>query len=346
MCRPHASSARRLTTRLYSKVGADQPGRSLRGPDYDLRAVVVVKGDLVSSIESAGAKERIGFVGLGTMGQFMAMNLVRAGYSLTVWNRTPSRAAPVVELGATQVSTPAEVARASDIVVSCLTDSPQVEEVLFGEHGLAEGFSSGSLFVDCSSISPTKADEFAQRLSPKGIGTLDAPVTGGSEGAKNATLSILVGGSDEDFDRAAPILNVMGRSITHLGGVGAGQWAKAINQVILSGVYLGVAEGVTLGPKAGLDVERVLGALRGGAAGSWVLENRSARMIDDDYPLGFKISLHRKDLGIGLELAHQVGAVLPVTALAAALEDGIIAQGFGDDDNSALARPIRKLSGL
>ena len=305
-----------------------------------------MKGDLVSSFESAGAKERIGFVGLGTMGQFMAMNLVKAGYPLTVWNRTPGRAVPVAELGATQASTPADVARVSDIVVSCLTDSPQVEDVLFGEHGLSEGFSSGALFIDCSSISPTKAEEFAQRLSAKGVSTLDAPVTGGSEGAKNATLSILVGGSDEDFDRAAPILNAMGRSITHLGGVGAGQWAKAINQVILAGVYLGVAEGVTLGLKAGLDVERVLGALRGGAAGSWVLENRSARMINDDYPLGFKISLHRKDLGIGLELAHQVGAVLPVTALAATLEDGIIAQGFGDDDNSALARPIRKLSGL
>ncbi|MGC2485509.1 MAG: NAD(P)-dependent oxidoreductase [Acidimicrobiales bacterium] len=300
----------------------------------------------MSEPQAAGEKERIGFVGLGTMGQFMAMNLVRAGYSLSVWNRTPSRAQPVVELGATQVETPADVARASDIVVSCLTDSPQVEEVLFGERGLAEGFSSGSLFVDCSSISPTRAQEFAQRLSLQGVATLDAPVTGGSEGAKNATLSILVGGTDQDFDRAAPLLNAVGRSVTHLGDVGAGQWAKAINQVILAGVYLGVAEGVTLGLKAGLDVERVLGALRGGAAGSWVLENRSGRMIDDDYPLGFKISLHRKDLGIGLELAHEVGAVLPVTALAATLEDGIIAQGFGDDDNSALARPIRKLSGL
>jgi 3-hydroxyisobutyrate dehydrogenase len=138
----------------------------------------------------------------------------------------------------------------------------------------------------------------------------------------------------------------MGRSVTHLGDVGAGQWAKAINQVILASTYLGVAEGVTLGLKAGLDVERVLGALSGGAAGSWVMENRSGRMIDDEYPLGFKISLHRKDLAIGLELARQVGAVLPVASLAATFEDGLIAQGFGDDDNSALARPIRKLSGL
>jgi 3-hydroxyisobutyrate dehydrogenase len=178
------------------------------------------------------------------------------------------------------------------------------------------------------------------------VTALDAPVTGGSEGAKNATLSILVGGDDGDFERAAPVLNAMGRTVTHLGGVGAGQWAKAINQVILASMYLGVAEGVTLGLKAGLDVERVLGALRGGAAGSWVMENRSGRMIDDEYPLGFKISLHRKDLGIGLDLAREVGAVLPVASMAATFEDGIIAQGFGDDDNSALARPIRKLSGL
>jgi 3-hydroxyisobutyrate dehydrogenase len=175
---------------------------------------------------------------------------------------------------------------------------------------------------------------------------LDAPVSGGSEGAKNAALTIMVGGDEASVVRAQGVLGAMGKSVTHLGPVGAGQWAKAINQVILSGVYLGVAEGVTLGLKAGLDVELVLSALKGGAAGSWILENRSSRMINDEYPLGFKISLHRKDLGIGLELAKSVGATLPVTALAAVFEDGLIAQGYGDDDNSALARPIRKLSGL
>jgi 3-hydroxyisobutyrate dehydrogenase len=300
----------------------------------------------VTATNNTAHAERVGFVGLGTMGHFMAANLLKAGYELTVWNRTAERAASLVELGATQASTPADVARASDIVIACLTDSPQVEEVLFGDDGLAEGFVAGSLFIDCSTISPTKAKEFADRLSSQNVTMLDAPVTGGSEGAKNATLSILVGGADGDFARAEPVLGAMGRTITHLGDIGAGQWAKAINQVILASMYLGVAEGVTLGLKAGLDVERVLGALRGGAAGSWVLENRSGRMIDDDYPLGFKISLHRKDLGIGLELAREVGAVLPVTAIAASFEDGLIAQGFGDDDNSALARPIRKLSGL
>jgi 3-hydroxyisobutyrate dehydrogenase len=280
------------------------------------------------------------------MGAFMAANLARAGFPLTVWNRTAGRASELVALGATEVASPAALGGACDVIVACLTDSPQVEEVLFGPEGLAEGLAPGTLFIDCSTLSPLKASEFAQRLTQQNVSMLDAPVSGGSEGAKNATLSIMVGGADTDFERAQSILGAMGRAITHLGPVGAGQWAKAINQVILSGVYLGVAEGVTLGLKAGLDVERVLSALKGGAAGSWILENRSERMIRDDYPLGFKISLHRKDLGIGLDLARSVGAVLPVASLAATFEDGLITQGYGDDDNSALARPIRKLSGL
>jgi 3-hydroxyisobutyrate dehydrogenase len=280
------------------------------------------------------------------MGHFMAANLARAGFPLTVWNRTPGLADDVLALGATLAQSPTEVGRNSDIVIACLTDSPQVEEVLFGPSGLAEGLAAGSLFIDCSTLSPLKAQEFAERLAAGGVAMLDAPVSGGSEGAKNAALSIMVGGDEPSFVRAGDVLGAMGTSITHLGPVGAGQWAKAINQVILSGVYLGVAEGVTLGLKAGLDVEKVVSAIKGGAAGSWVLENRSGRMIDDEYPLGFKISLHRKDLGIGLELAHDVGASLPVASLAATFEDGLIAQGYGDDDNSALARPIRKLSGL
>jgi 3-hydroxyisobutyrate dehydrogenase len=299
----------------------------------------------VSAI-AASTSERIGFVGLGTMGAFMAANLLKAGLPLTVWNRTASRSDELVALGAEKAESPAELARSCSIVVACLTDSPQVEEVLFGPEGLAAGFASGSLFIDCSTLSPLKAQEFAERLRAQGVSMLDAPVSGGSEGAKNATLTIMIGGSDEDVERAGEVLGTMGRSVNHLGPVGSGQWAKAINQVILCGLYLGVAEGVTLGLKAGLDVERVLSALKGGAAGSWVLENRSGRMIDDDYPLGFKISLHRKDLAIGLDLAESVGAVLPVTAMAAAFEDELIDEGHGDDDNSALARPIRRLSRL
>ena len=298
------------------------------------------------SPNESSISERVGFVGLGTMGAFMAANLLKAGFRLTVWNRTESRSDELVALGAEKASSPADLARSCTIVVACLTDSPQVEEVLFGANGLAEGLAREALFIDCSTLSPLKAQEFAERLSTQGVSMLDAPVSGGSEGAKNATLTIMVGGDDADVERASGVLAAMGRSVNHLGPVGAGQWAKAINQVILCGVYLGVAEGVTLGLKAGLDVERVLSALKGGAAGSWVLENRSGRMIDNEYPLGFKISLHRKDLAIGLDLAETVGAVLPVTVMAATFEDELIAEGHGDDDNSALARPIRKLSGL
>jgi 3-hydroxyisobutyrate dehydrogenase len=175
---------------------------------------------------------------------------------------------------------------------------------------------------------------------------LDAPVSGGSEGARNATLSIFVGGAPEQVERARPVLEAIGKTITHVGPVGAGQAVKAVNQVIVTGGYLSVAEGLVLAMKAGLDPNQVVEALKGGAARSWVLENRAGRMIDNDYPLGFRVALHRKDLEIALGMAHELGAVLPLNALAAQLEDGLIAQGHGDDDMSALARAIRSLSGL
>ena len=200
--------------------------------------------------------------------------------------------------------------------------------------------------IDCSSISPLATIDFAQRLRAQQVHWVDAPVSGGSEGAQRGTLSIMVGGDATDVARAQPILSVMGSTITHVGELGAGQWTKAVNQVIIAGVYLGVAEGITLGLKAGLDMDKVVAALSGGAAGSWILTNRSGRMIADDYPLGFKISLHRKDLGIALDLADQTDVDLPVAALAASLEDELITQGHGDDDNSALARSIRQRSGL
>ena len=174
---------------------------------------------------------------------------------------------------------------------------------------------------------------------------LDAPVSGGSEGAQKATLTIFVGGEPAAVERARPILAPMGKTITHVGPTGSGQAVKAVNQVILAGTYLGVAEGIVLALKAGLDVEQVVGALSGGAAQSWVLANRSGRMIANDYPLGFKVALHRKDLGIALELAAETGAVLPIAALCDQLESGLVAGGHGDDDMSALARAIRARAG-
>jgi 3-hydroxyisobutyrate dehydrogenase-like beta-hydroxyacid dehydrogenase len=290
--------------------------------------------------------DRVGFVGLGTMGAAMARNVAAAGFPLTVWNRTRDRAKVLRDVGATEARSPADVARASDVVVSCVSDTPDVEAVIFGEGGVAEGARRGQLVIDCSTISPSATRDFAARLDQLGVALVDAPVSGGSEGAKNATLTIFVGGDAAQFERAKPVLAAMGKTITHVGPVGAGQAVKAVNQVILAGAYLGVAEGIVLAMKAGLDVEQVVTALSGGAAQSWVLANRAGRMIANDYPLGFKVALHRKDLGIALELARETGSVLPVTALCEQLEAGLIGRGHADEDLSAVARSIRELSGL
>ena len=288
----------------------------------------------------------IGFLGLGTMGAAMAANLARAGFAVTAWNRSPGRAPELDDLGVTRADTPADVARSTDIVVVCVSDTPDVEAVLFGTGGLAEGARPGQLVIDCSSISPSATRDFASRLGEHGVALVDAPVSGGSEGAQKATLTIFCGGAEEDVERARPILAAMGKTITHVGPSGAGQAVKAVNQVILAGTYLGVAEGIVLAIKAGLDVSQVVEALGGGAAQSWVLANRSERMRVNDYPLGFKVALHRKDLGIALGLAREMGADLPVAELAADFETELIARGHDADDMSALARVIRERSGL
>ena len=290
--------------------------------------------------------DRIGFLGLGTMGAAMAANLARAGFALVAWNRTPGRAPELDDLGVTRAATPADVARDTNAVVVCVSDTPDVEAVLFGEDGVASGARNELLVVDCSTISPSATRDFAARLAASGVALVDAPVSGGSEGAQKATLTIFCGGEPEAFERAKPILAAMGKTITHVGPSGAGQAVKAVNQVILAGTYLGVAEGIVLAIKSGLDVDQVVEALGGGAAQSWVLSNRSGRMIANDYPLGFKVALHRKDLGIALELAREMGADLPVSELAADLETELIAAGHADEDMSALARVIRQRSGL
>jgi 3-hydroxyisobutyrate dehydrogenase len=290
--------------------------------------------------------ERIAFLGLGTMGAAMAANLLRAGFEVVVWNRSSGRAPELDELGATRAATPAEAASASDVVVICVSDTPDVEAVLFAADGVAAGARPGTLVIDCSTISPGATRDFAARLAEGGVALVDAPVSGGSEGAQKATLTIFVGGEPADADRARPVLAALGKTITHVGPIGSGQAVKAVNQVILAGTYLGVAEGIVLAMKSGLDVGQVVEALGGGAAQSWVLANRSGRMIANDYPLGFKVALHRKDLGIALGLAGETGAYLPVASLAADLEAALIDDGHADDDMSALARSIRARSGL
>src|SRR6187399_489967 len=296
--------------------------------------------------EPAPQRERVAFLGLGTMGAAMAANLSRAGFAVTGWNRTPGRASELEGLGVAMAATPAAAVADVEIAVICVSDTPDVEAVLFGSGGVVQGARPGSLIVDCSTIAPSGSWDFAKRLADHDLSMVDAPVSGGSEGAKNATLTIFVGGEASDVERARPVLAAMGKTITHVGPIGAGQAVKAVNQVILAGTYLGVAEGIVLALKAGLDVDQVVAALSGGAAQSWVLANRSGRMKNNDYPLGFKVALHRKDLGIALGMARELGASLPLASLTAALESGLIAQGHGDEDMSALARAIRQLSAL
>ncbi|HEU4671795.1 MAG TPA: NAD(P)-dependent oxidoreductase [Candidatus Limnocylindrales bacterium] len=290
--------------------------------------------------------DRVGVIGLGTMGVAMAANVRAKGFETTVWNRTPGRSAALVETGAAEAGSPANVARDSDVVLLSVSDTPDVEAVLFGPGGVEEGAHAGLVVVDTSTISPSATRTFAERLRARGADLVDAPVSGGSEGARNATLTVFVGGEEASVERVRPVLEAIGRTITHFGPVGSGQAVKAVNQVVIAGTYLGVAEGLVLAMKAGLDPDKVVAALGGGVAGSWILQNRSARMIANDYPLGFRISLHLKDLGIALGLAREVGAALPVAGLAQQLENGLVGRGYGDEDNSDLARAIRELSGL
>jgi 3-hydroxyisobutyrate dehydrogenase len=289
---------------------------------------------------------KVAFIGMGTMGTAMALNIIRAGHEVTVHNRSREKEEPLAKAGARRAGSPQDASQEADIIITCVSDTPDVEGVVLGENGVIHGAKTGAIVVDMSTISPSATRRMAAQLAARGIRMLDAPVSGGSEGAQKGTLSIMVGGEAEAVAKAMPVLSAMGKSITHVGPSGAGQFTKAINQVIISGVYLAVAEGMTLGLKAGLDMEKVIQALAGGAAGSWVLNFRSANMIKNEYPLGFRVSLHRKDLAIAMQAARELGVCLPATAIVEQIENGLIARGYGDEDMSAMARTIRTSSGL
>lgn len=288
----------------------------------------------------------IAFIGLGTMGDPMVRNLLQAGYAVNVHNRTREKEQPLVGVGAIAAPSPQQAAAAADIVITCVSDSPDVEAVLLGETGIVHSARPGTLVIDMSTISPGITRHIAEVLAEKGVKMLDAPVSGGSEGAQKGTLSIMVGGDAADVERAMPVLAAMGSTITHVGPTGAGQITKAINQIIVAGTYWSVAEGMALGLKAGLDMTQVVQAVGNGAAGSWGLTNRSGNMIDNDYPLGFRVRLHQKDLNIALETARELGLPLPVAAYVEQMENGLIARGYGDEDISAIARSVREMGGL
>jgi len=280
------------------------------------------------------------------MGVPMALNILRAGFGMTVHNRTREKEAAAVAAGARPAASPAEAAEAAEVIITCVSDSPDVETIILGENGVIRGARPGALVIDMSTISPSVTREIAAALSAQEIRMLDAPVSGGSEGAQQGTLSIMVGGDSGDVAEATPLLEAMGKTISHIGPIGSGQLTKAINQIVVAGTYWSVAEGIALGLKAGLDMESVVRAVGGGAAGSWAMVNRSGNMIRNEYPLGFKIELHRKDLNIALGVARELGVTLPMAAFVEQVETGLIARGYAKEDISAIARTVREQSGI
>jgi 3-hydroxyisobutyrate dehydrogenase-like beta-hydroxyacid dehydrogenase len=285
---------------------------------------------------------RVAVVGLGTMGAPMARHLLGAGHEVTVHNRTRERELALAEAGAARAATPAEAAAGAEAVLTCVSDTPDLEQVVFGAGGIAETLPEGGVIVDCSTVSPSATADLASRLEQRGLGLVDAPVSGGSEGAEKGTLTIFVGGRPDHVERARPVLEAFGSRITHLGPSGSGQMAKAVNQVMIAGTYATVGEGIALAQAAGLPLPELLEALSAGAAGSWVLANRAGNMVDDSYPLGFKVSLHRKDVAIALDEARRLGVHLAVSDLVLEEEDELIVEGFGDEDVSALARIAKR----
>lgn len=288
---------------------------------------------------------RIGFVGLGVMGKPMARNLLEAGYSLVVHNRSREPVQELAQEGAEAAHFPAEVARASDVIITCLPDSPDVELVALGEDGLIEGVSGGDIYVDMSTIAPTVAVVVAEALAEKGVDCLDAPISGGDVGAQEGTLSIMVGGDAEVFDGVKPILEVLGETIVLCGPNGAGQTVKACNQIQVALNLIGMAEALVLGKKAGVDPAVVVEVLSGGFAQSRVMDVRGPRVIEGIFEPGFRSALHYKDLNIVREAARAYEASLPGSALAHELFGAMQAQGWGDLDHSAVVRVIELLSG-
>lgn len=285
-------------------------------------------------------KSPVAFIGLGALGLPMAVNLQAAGYSLQVHTRSRLAESDPGLAGALPAASPAEAAAGCSALLLCVSDDAAVESVLWGEQGAGPALEQGSLVIDCSTISPSTAKAMAERLAKRDIAYIDAPVTGGTEGAKAGTLTVLCGGDTAAVDKARPLLEVIGASIHHFGDVGSGQQVKAINQVLVAGSYAAVAEAITLGQHLQLPMQQVVNALRQGAAGSWALEHRSQAMLNDDYPLGFKLALHHKDLGIALDAALQTGLKLPITEAVHDQEQTLMDAGLGNADVSALRRSL------
>ena len=293
--------------------------------------------------------ERVGFIGLGIMGRPMVANLIAAGYTPTVWNRSRAGVDACTALGAVAAESPRTVAEASDVLITIVTDSGDVREVLVdgpggeAEHAAIGGLAVGSVVIDMSTISPAVTREIGARLAERGVQLLDAPVSGGDTGAKAGTLSIMVGGEADALERCRPILEAMGKTITHCGPIGAGQTVKLCNQVAIAGALLGVCEALALAQKSGVDAERMLEAISAGAAGSWQLSNLGPKIAARDFAPGFMIKLMQKDLRLALEAGEDVRQPLPNTALVRQLYYQLQAQGGDEEGTQALARVVEAL---
>ena len=289
--------------------------------------------------------ERIGFIGLGIMGKPMARNLIKEGYSLVVHNRSRGPVEELASEGATPASSPKEVAEHSDLVITMLPDSPDVDQVVTGPGGVVEGVRPGMLFVDMSTIAPATTREIYKILKDKGVESLDAPVSGGEVGAKEGILSIMVGGTEGAFKRALPVFQVVGQNVVHIGGPGAGQITKACNQIVVALTIQAVGEAMTLAKKAGVDPAKVREALLGGFAQSRILDVHGKRVLDRNFQPGFKLKLHRKDLGIALQTARELSLPLFTTAQVAQSMDALLAMDKGELDHSALILLLEQLAG-
>jgi len=288
----------------------------------------------------------VGFVGLGIMGRPMALNLIKAGHALRVHGRRPESMRLLEQAGATACACAVDAARGSQVTFTMVSDTPDVEQVIFGPNGVAEGAAAGSIVVDMSTISPVATRSMAQRLADRGVEMLDAPVSGGEVGAVKGTLSIMVGGKPEVFERIKLLFECMGKNIVLIGANGAGQVAKACNQIVGAVALESVAEGLTLARKNGVDPGKVRDALLGGFAWSRVLEIHGRRIVERDFKPGFKAKLHQKDLRIVTETAAQLGIGLPQSALIAQHLNALVGMGCGEEDSAAVAKVIETLSGL
>jgi len=289
---------------------------------------------------------RIGFIGLGIMGKPMARNLLRAGFPVTVHNRSRAKVEELVQDGASRATSPREAASAADVVITMLPNSPDVELVALGDGGIKDAARRGQLFIDMSTINPIVSQKISRELAPLGVAMIDAPVSGGEKGAIDGTLSIMAGGAPEDFERALPVFNALGKTITHMGPIGTGGFTKLANQIIVAVNLTAIGEALVFGAKAGVEPQKMIRALAGGLAGSKCLDQKSEKILSGDFAPGFKIDLHFKDLNLIQDAARSVGVPIPTAAFIEQLFAALRVRGRGGLDHSGVITLFEDLAGV